>query len=169
MLFRSLETGLIHANRVGDMDPTMIHFLRQEGLSEQEILEGCQKKGGLLGISGVSNDMRYIEEAADAGNQRAKLAIDVFVTGIVHYIGAFYLDLGRLDDLVFTAGIGEHDPRIRRLVCEKLAPIGVKLDGGKNESCPGEGIISTDDSAVCVRVIPTNEELGIARRTYEID
>lgn len=165
----SLETGLIHANRVGDMDPTMIHFLRQEGLSEREILEGCQKKGGLLGISGVSNDMRYIEESADAGNQRAKLAIDVFVTGIVHYIGAFYLDLGRLDDLVFTAGIGEHDPRIRRLVCEKLAPIGVKLDGGKNESCPGEGVISTDDSAVCVRVIPTNEELGIARRTYEID
>lgn len=165
----SLETGLIHANRVGDMDPTMIHFLKQEGLSEQEILEGCQKKGGLLGISGVSNDMRYIEEAADAGNRRAKLAIDVFVTGIVHYIGAFYLDLGRLDDLVFTAGIGEHDSRVRRLVCDKLAPIGVKLDGDKNESCSGEGIISTEDSAVCVRVIPTNEELGIARRTYEID
>lgn len=165
----SLETGLIHANRVGDMDPTMIHFLKQEGLSEQEILEGCQKKGGLLGISGVSNDMRYIEAAADAGNQRAKLAIDVFVTGIVHYIGAFYLDLGRLDDLVFTAGIGEHDPRIRQMVCQKLAPIGVKLDRTKNEACTGEGIISGVDSAVCVRAIPTNEELGIARRTYEMD
>lgn len=165
----SLETGLIHANRVGDMDPTMIHFLKQEGLSEQEILEGCQKKGGLLGISGVSNDLRYVEEAADAGNERARLAIDVFVTGIVHYIGAFYLDLGRLDDLVFTAGIGEHSARIRRLVCEKLAPIGVKLDTEKNESCSGEGIISAEDSAVCVRVIPTNEELGIARRTYELD
>ncbi len=165
----SLESGLIHANRVGDMDPTMIHFLKQEGLSEQEILEGCQKKGGLLGISGVSNDMRYIEEAADAGNERAKLAIDVFVTGIVHYIGAFYLDLGHLDDLVFTAGIGEHSARIRRLVCGKLAPIGVKLDAEKNESCSGEGIISAEDSAVRVRVIPTNEELGIARRTYEMD
>lgn len=165
----SLETGLIHANRVGDMDPTMIHFLKQEGLSEQEVLEGCQKKGGLLGISGVSNDLRYIEEAADGGNERAKLAIDVFVTGIVHYIGAFYLDLGRLDDLVFTAGIGEHAPRIRRMVCEKLAPIGVKLDAEKNESCPGEGIISADDSAICVRVIPTNEELGIAHRTYEMN
>lgn len=165
----SLETGLIHANRVGDMDPTMIHFLKQEGMSEQEILEGCQKKGGLLGISGVSNDLRYVQEAADAGNERARLAIDVFVTGIVHYIGAFYLDLGRLDDLVFTAGIGEHSARIRRLVCEKLAPIGVKLDEAKNEACPGEGVISADDSAVCVRVIPANEELGIARRTYEID
>lgn len=165
----SLETGLIHANRVGDMDPTMIHFLKQEGLSEQEILEGCQKKGGLLGISGVSNDLRYVEEAADAGNVRARLAIDVFVTGIVHYIGAFYLDLGRLDDLVFTAGIGEHSARIRQMVCDKLAPIGVKLDEKKNDSCSGEGIISGSDSAVCVRVIPANEELGIARRTYEID
>lgn len=111
----------------------------------------------------------YIEEAADGGNARAKLAIDVFVTGIVHYIGSFYLDLGRLDDLVFTAGIGEHSARIRRLVCEKLAPIGVKLDGAKNEACPGEGIISADDSVVRVRVIPTNEELGIARRTYEMN
>lgn len=165
----SLETGLIHANRVGDMDPTMIHFLKQVGLSEEEVLEGCQKRGGLLGISGVSNDLRYIEAAADGGNERAKLAIDVFVTGIVHYIGAFYLDLGRLDDLVFTAGIGEHSPRIRQMVCEKLAPIGVKLDRAKNESCPGEGIISGPDSAVCVRVIPANEELGIARRTYELN
>ncbi len=165
----SLESGLIHANRVGDIDSGMICFLRQQGLSEEDILEGYQKKGGLLGISGVSNDMRYIIEAADQGNTRAKLAIDVFVTGIVHYIGAFYLDLGRLDDLVFTAGIGEHSARIRQLVCQKLAPIGVKLDLEKNENCPGEGIISAADSAVCVRVIPTNEELGIARRTYEMD
>lgn len=165
----SLETGLIHANRVGDMDPTMIHFLKQQGLSEEEILAGCQKKGGLLGISGVSNDLRYITEAADAGNERAKLAIDVFVAGIVHYIGAFYLDLGRLDDLVFTAGIGEHSARIRSMVCEKLAPLGVKLDAEKNEACRGQAIISAEDSAVCVRVIPANEELGIARRAFEIE
>lgn len=165
----SLETGLIHANRVGDMDPTMIHFLKQQGLSEEEILAGCQKKGGLLGISGVSNDLRYITEAADAGNERAKLAIDVFVAGIVHYVGAFYLDLGRLDDLVFTAGIGEHSARIRSMVCEKLAPLGVKLDVKKNEACRGQAIISAEDSAVCVRVIPANEELGIARRAFEIE
>lgn len=126
------------------------------------------KKGGLLGISGVSNDMRYVIEAADNGNIRARLAMEVFVTGIVHYIGAFYLDLGRLDDLVFTAGIGEHSARIRRMVCEKLMPIGVRMDEKKNEDCHGEGVISTANSAVCVRVIPTNEELGIARRTYEI-
>ena len=164
----SLETGLIHANRVGDMDPTMIHFLKEVGLSEQAILDGCQKKGGLLGISGVSNDLRYVQEAAEAGNERAKLAIDVFVSGIVHYIGAFYLDLGRLDDLIFTAGIGEHSALIRRLVCDRLGPIGVKLDAEKNETCHGAGIISAEDSAVKVRVIPANEELGIARRTFEL-
>lgn len=164
----SLESGLIHANRTGDIDCGMIPFLRSQGLSEEEILQGLQKKGGLLGISGVSNDLRYIIEAADAGNTRAQLAIDVFVTGIVHYIGAFYLDLGCLDDLVFTAGIGEHSARIRRLVCDKLAPLGVRLDDAKNEACQGEAVISAADSKVCVRVIPTNEELGIARRTYEL-
>lgn len=164
----SLESGLIHANRVGDMDASMFCFLRQEGLSEEEILEGYQKKGGLLGISGVSNDLRYILKAADEGNARARLAVDVFVTGIVHYIGAFYLDLGRLDDLVFTAGIGEHSAPIRAMVCEKLAPLGVRLDAAKNEACRGEAVISAPDSAVRVRVIPTNEELGIARRTYEL-
>lgn len=164
----SLETGLIHANRVGDMDPTMICFLKQQGLTEAEILAGCQKKGGLFGISGVSNDLRYVQEAADAGNARAKLAVDVFVNGIVHYIGAFYLDLGRLDYLVFTAGIGEHSARIRAMVCEKLAPLGVKLDGQANQNCDGAAVISAPDSRVCVRVIPANEELGIARRTFEL-
>lgn len=162
----SLETGLIHANRVGDMDPTMIHFLKQVGLSEEEILQGCQKKGGLLGISGVSNDLRYVLEAADGGNERAKLAVDVFVTGIVHYIGAFFLDLGGLTDLVFTAGIGEHSDRIRAMVCQRLGCIGVKLDAEANQK--NAPIISTPDSAVTVRVIPTDEELGIARRTYEL-
>ncbi len=164
----SLESGLIHANRVGDMDASMVSFLRSQGLTEEEIMDGFQKKGGLLGLSGVSGDLRYIQEAAAAGNARAKLAIDVFVSGIVHYIGAFYLDLGRLDDLVFTAGIGEHAPLIRKMVCEKLAPLGVRLDKAKNEGCQGMAVISTPDSAVCVRVIPTDEELGIARRTYEI-
>ncbi len=162
----SLETGLIHANRVGDMDPTMIHFLKQVGLSEEEILQGCQKKGGLLGISGVSNDLRYVIEAADAGNERAKLAVNVFVTGIVHYIGSFFMDLGGLTDLVFTAGIGEHSDRIRSMVCERLGAIGVKLDSEANRT--HAAIISAADSNVTVRVIPTDEELGIARRTFEM-
>lgn len=162
----SLETGLIHANRVGDMDPTMIHFLKEVGLSEEEILQGCQKKGGLLGISGVSNDLRYVLEAADEGNERSKLAVDVFVTGIVHYIGAFFLDLGGLTDLVFTAGIGEHSDRVRAMVCQRLGVLGVKLDEEANRA--HASIISSRDSKVTVRVIPTDEELGIARRTYEL-
>ena len=163
----SLESGLIHANRVGDMDPSMTDFLRHEGLSDEEIAEGLQKKGGLLGISGVSNDLRYILEAAENGNERAELAVNVFVTGIVHYIGAFAMDLGRLDYLVFTAGIGEHSAFLRARVCEKLALLGVKLDEEKNRNCEGSAEISADDSNVRVLVIPTDEELGIARRTYE--
>lgn len=162
----SLESGLIHANRVGDIDSGMIYFLREQGLTDASIAEGFQKKGGLLGISGVSNDLRYVLEAAENGSERARLAVGVFVTGIVHYIGAFYLDLGRLDDLVFTAGIGEHSAKIREMVCEKLVPIGVKLDPERNAFVPEDGVISSPDSAVKVLVIPTDEELGIARRTY---
>lgn len=163
----SLESGLIHANRVGDIDTEISYFLRDQGLSDQEILAGLQKKGGLLGISGVSNDLRYVLEAAEQGNERAKLAVDVFVTGILHYIGAFYIDLGRLDYLVFTAGIGEHSAPIRRRICEKLRSIGVVLDQEKNACPPADGCISAADSKVKVLVIPTDEELGIARRTYE--
>ena len=163
----SLESGLIHANRVGDIDSGMIWFLRSQGLTEEEIRTGFQKQGGLLGISGVSNDLRYILAAAHEGNARARLSADVFVTGIVHYIGAFYLDLGRLDDLVFTAGIGEHSPEIRRMVTDRLAPLGVRIDQALNENVPSDGLISAPDSTVKVLVIPTDEELGIARRTYE--
>ena len=163
----SLESGLIHANRVGDMDTSMAYFLRAQGLSDEEILAGFQKNGGLRGISGVSNDLRYVLEAAQNGNERAQLAVDVFVTGIVHYIGAFYLDLGRLDYLVFTAGIGEHSAPIRAMVCEKLRPLGIRLDEEKNRADAPE--ISAPDSSVKVLVIPTDEELGIARRTYEYD
>ena len=164
----SLESGLIHANRVGDLDPGMIWFLREQGLSDDEIREGFTKTGGLLGISGVSNDLRYVLDAARGGSERAELAARVFVTGIVHYIGAFYLDLGGLDYLVFTAGIGENSAEIRRRVCEKLAPIGVALDEDANARTRGEGVISAPGSAVTVRVIPADEELSIARRAYEL-
>ena len=161
----SLETGLIHANRVGDMDTSMRYYLRDQGLSDEEILLGMQKNGGLFGISGVSGDLRYVLEAAEAGNARAKMAVEVFITGIVHYIGAFAMDLGRLDYLVFTAGIGEHSAYIRSRVCEKLGLLCVKIDEEKNQK--NETDISAPDSSVRVLIIPTNEELGIARRTYE--
>jgi acetate kinase len=163
----SLETGLIHANRVGDMDPTMVFYLMQEGLGQDEILNGLQINGGLAGISGVSGDLRYVQEAADKGNSRAKLALDAYVNGIVHYIGAFAMDLGGLDNLVFTAGIGEHSAAVRKAVCQKLGALGVRIDDSKNEkNCP---VISADDSDVIVRVIPTDEELVVARETFELD
>lgn len=164
----SLQSGLIHAARVGDMDCDLYEFLRHEGLSDAQIHEGFEKKGGLLGISGVSSDLRYIEAAAKEGNERARLAIEVFVSGIVHYIGSFYMDLGGLDYLVFTAGIGENSDFLRRRVCEKLGVLGVVLDNAKNEACHGTLLeLTGQDSKVRVFAIPTNEELGIARRTYD--
>lgn len=163
----SLQSGLIHANRVGDMDCDLYEFLEHEGLSGEEIKYGFIKNGGLKGISGVSNDLRYIEEAAEKGNARAQLAIDVFVSGIVHYIGAFYLDLGGLDYLIFTGGIGENSSTIRNKVCGKLSALGVLIDENKNEACKGEMEISEKGSKAKVLVIPTDEEIGIARRTYE--
>ena len=164
----SLESGVIHANRVGDMDSSILYFLESEGLSREEILKGCQKNGGLLGISGVSNDSRYVVEAAENGNERAKLANDVFVTNIAHYIGQFFVDLNGLDYLVFTAGIGEHAADIRKMVCDKVACLGIELDDEKNDNCHGDVVeISSTNSNVKVLVIPTNEEIGIARRTYE--
>ena len=107
-----------------------------------------------------------MEEAAAQGNERARLAIGNFVSGIVHYIGAFYLDLGRLDTLVFTAGIGEHSASVRKMVCDRLVPIGVRLDEERNRK--NERVISADDSPVRVLVIPTDEELGIVRKTYSM-
>ena len=163
----SLQSGLIHANRVGDMDCDLVYFLQHEGLSDAEIKAGLEKNGGLYGLSGVSNDLRYILEAADQGSARARLAMDVFVNGIVHYIGAFYVELGGLDTLIFTGGIGENSPDIRRLVCERLGVLGVQLSADKNEQCRGKADLSADGSKVKILVIPTDEEIGIARRTYE--
>jgi len=162
----TLQTGLIHNNRVGDVDPDLIFYLRSRGLSDEEIREGYTKKGGLLGISGVSNDLRYVLEAMEAGNERARLAIDVYVTGIVRYIGAFATELGGLDCIAFTGGIGENSHAIRRLVCEKLGLFGVKLDRECNEKGKGDRNIAAPDSGVRVYVIKQNEELGVARRTY---
>ena len=162
----SLQTGLIHANRTGDLDCEVVPFLRAMGVSEQEIDEGIHAGGGLKGISGVSGDLRYVQEAASQGNERAQLAIDVFVDGIVRYIGGFHVELEGLDTLVFTAGIGEKSALIRRLVCEKLGVLGVRLDEEKNDACRGEADLSAQGSRVRILVIPTDEEKGIADWTY---
>ena len=162
----SLKAGLIQSNRNGDMDPFIIPFLEKEGLSLDEILEGLSKRGGLLGISGVSNDLRLVEEAADQGNSRAALAIDVFCNGIIRYIGSYYAELGGLDHLVFTGGIGEHSATVRQKVCDSLKHMGIWLDLAKNLSYTENALISVPDSPVAIHVIPANEELGVARKTY---
>jgi len=163
----SLQTGIPHANRVGDVDPYIIPFLMNEGMSMDEVLKGMSKTGGMLGMSGVGNDMREIEEAARAGNKRAELALDVFATSIIRHIGSYYAELGGLDKLVFTGGIGENSSILRKKICSGLKHMGIILDEQINEKTRGEGIISTHDSPVTVAVIAANEELGVARRTYD--
>ena len=163
----SLQTGIPHANRAGDLDAYVIPFLLSQGLSMEEILEGIGKKGGLLGISGLSNDLRDIEAAAREGNARAALAIDAFCEAVIRYIGAFTAELGGMDYLVFTGGIGENSALVREKVCSRLACLGVQFDDAANRDLRGEGQISAPDSPVTVLVLPTNEELGIAQTIWE--
>ena len=164
----SLHTGIMHAARVGDVDTSIVPFLLGRGLSLDEITKGLTKQGGLLGISGVSEDLRYVEEAATQGNERAALAIDVYCAHIIHYIGAFYASLGGLDCLAFAGGIGENSDIVRGKVCAALAHMGVALDAEKAAGKKAdEQDISAAASAVRVWVIPTNEEVQIARQTWE--
>lgn len=162
----SLQTGLPHANRSGDCDPYISLFLENEGLSKEEIIEGLSHNGGLIGMSGVSNDLREIEEAANNGNEQAKLAMDVYITDIIRFIGSFYAELGGLDKLVFTGGIGENSSMIRERICNSIKHFGVLIDEDKNKNIPSDGYINADDSKVKIQVIAANEELGIAIETY---
>ena len=164
----SPQAGVMHANRVGDCDPFIMPFLLNKGMPLDEIVTGFGKKGGLLGISGVSNDLRKVEQAAQNGNSRAELAIDVLVHDIVRYIGAYFAELGGLDHLVFTGGIGENSSSLRERVCLSLACLGIHLDPQRNASPKGICCISKDEADVGVFVIPANEEIGIVRETYKM-
>ena len=161
----TLQTGPIHANRTGDMDCDLYAYLKSQGLNEKEISDGMTKNGGLKGISGISGDLRYVQSAADEGNERARLAIAMYVHGIVHYIGAFYAEMGGVDTLVFTGGIGENAWEIRQAVCETLHHMGFWLDQGKNQLAHPD-VISQPNSPVEIRVIRTNEEICVARSAY---
>lgn len=163
----SLQTGIPHANRAGDLDSYIIPYLLDQGMSMPEILKGIDKNGGLLGVSGVSNDLRDVEEAAAAGNERAQLAIDVFCESIVKYIGSFYAVLGGLDYLTFTGGIGENSTIVRQKVCSRLAHLGIELDEAANAGGPKDRVISSGSSRVKVCIIPTNEEVGIAQDIFD--
>ena len=163
----SLQTGIPHANRAGDIDAYIIPYLLSQGMELGDIMKGIDKKGGLLGISGVSNDLRDIQNAAEHGNERAALAIDAFCESVIRYIGGFYAELGGLDYLVFTGGIGENSVLVREKVCSRLACLGIRFDLAANRAVRGEGAISAPDSLVTVLVLPTNEEVGIAQTIYE--
>lgn len=164
----SLQTGIPHANRSGDIDAYIIPYLLSCGLSMEEIMKGIDKQGGLLGISGVSNDLRDIQNAADSGNERAELAVNAFCSSVIKYIGAFYAELGGLDYLVFTGGIGENSSVVREKICSSLSHMGILLDAEKNKAAKGcAAVISREESPVSVQVIPANEEVGIAQTIYE--
>lgn len=161
--------GVMMGTRSGDLDPgILIYIAEQKGCSMAELDRVLQKQSGLKGICG-SNDMRDIHARAATGDKRACLALDMFIHRIRHYLGAYFFTLGNVDALVFTAGIGEHDPITRKRCCEGLVPFGVILDGEKNRSGRRQAReIGTPESPVKILVIPTNEELEIARQTVEV-
>lgn len=164
----SPQSGLPQNNRVGELDSGAIPYaMRTLGISLDEAERQLTKESGLLGISGVSNDLRDIREAADSGNADAQLALDSLVHSIRHWIGAFMLELGGIDALVFTAGIGENNSNMRATVCKQLDAFGLKLDPAKNDACRAtEADISTADSPARILVIPANEELVLAREVF---
>ncbi len=156
--------GLVMGSRSGDIDPAIIFHLAERGeMDYPEIREALEKKSGLIGISGVSRDMRDVVSAAATGNERATLAIKVFAHRARKYVGAFLAELGRCDGIVFTGGIGENDTAMRRMILEGLEPLGISMDEVVNRTARTETRISANDSKVAVLVIPTNEELMIAR------
>ena len=162
----SLQAGMPHNNRVGDLDAYVVLYLLKEGLSWEEIEHGLNGEGGLKGVSGTTGDMRDLTRAMDEGSDRARLAFDMYVDSIVRYIGSYHVFLGGLDTLVFTGGIGENSARLRQAVCARLACLGVRIDPEKNEGGEPERVISAEDSPVTVRVIPAGEEWMVARAAY---
>jgi len=164
----SPQSGLPQNNRVGDLDSGAIPYaIRTLGITLDEAGRQLTRESGLLGLSGVSNDIRDVREAAASGNQDAQLAIDCLVHSIRHWIGAFMIELGGIDALVFTAGIGENNPELRAAVCHGLDGFGIRLDPGKNAACrAAEENIAADDSAAAILVIPANEELVLAREVF---
>ncbi len=160
--------GVIMGTRSGNLDPAVVQFIaNSDNMTVDEVLDLCNKKSGLIGISGISSDMRDIDNAADNGDENAILARDMLVHSVRKYIGAYAAVLGGVDVIVFTAGIGENNHTTRERVMEGFEFLGAKLDLNKNKTRE-EAVISTDDSKVKICVIPTNEELIIARDTLAI-
>jgi acetate kinase len=161
----SPQSGLPQNNRVGDLDAEALPYaVKTLGISLEEAQKQLTKQSGLLGVSGVSNDTRDVVDAANKGNASAKLALDVFVASARHWIGSYFLQMNGADAIVFTAGTGENRPELRTAICANLENLRIKLDDAKNNSTRAtEGLISATDSQVKIFVIPTNEELVVAR------
>ena len=161
----SPQSGLPQNNRVGDLDAEALPYaVKTLGITIEEAQKQLTKQGGLQGISNVSNDVRDIGEAAKKGDAKAQLALDVFVASARHWIGSYFLQLNGADAIVFTAGTGENRAELRAAICANLENLGIKIDAEKNNSTRAtEAVISTTDSAVKIFVIPTNEELVVAR------
>ena len=167
MGFTPLE-GLVMGTRTGDMDPAaVLYIMKNKGYTPDEMDTYVNKKSGLLGVSGISNDFRDIEAAMDEGNERAQLAYDMFVLRVKKYIGAYYAELNGCDAIVFTAGIGENDDRVRASICADLEALGIAIDADKNSGCREFRDISAEGAKAHAFVIPTNEEYAIALETVE--
>ena len=163
------NAGIIMGSRSGDIDASLIPFvMKKTGMNISEIDNALIKKSGLLGISGVSSDSRDIEDGIKSENDRCKLAQEMYVNKIVKYIAEYYVELGGADAIVFTAGVGENSITTRKQIIDKLACLGIKLDEQRNNVRAEVALISTDDSSVKVYVIPTDEEVMIARDTYKL-
>jgi acetate kinase len=162
--------GLMMGQRCGDIDPALIPFMVEQEKTDADsvVYNVLNKKSGLLGISGLSSDMRDIEKAMAEGNERAAIAHKMFCHRVKKYIGTYAAGMGGLDVLVFTAGIGENSSLVREVTCAGMEYIGLELDKARNESPEREKVISSDKSKVTVMVIPTNEELMIARETRRL-
>jgi acetate kinase len=162
----SPQSGLPQNNRVGDFDPFALPVVMQAtGKSLHAVLDDLAEHSGLLGLSGTSGDVRDLEEAAAHGNGRAKLALEVYISSVRHYLGAYLVELGGADAIVFTGGIGENSAGIREAVCADLEELGIVLDLAQNAVASGEATIHADRSRVQLWVAPTNEEIVVARQT----
>ena len=161
--------GIMMGTRSGDVDPSLIPFvMKKEGLTIDEIIDKLNKKSGLLGMSEESSDMRDIIEAKGEGNKRAEVAFNKFVRRVVDYISQYYTLLEGVNAIVFTAGIGENSNPVREAVCKKLKCLGVELDEEANQNKEKFMKISTDNSKIDVFVVDTDEEIMIAKDTYDL-
>jgi acetate kinase len=165
----SPQSGLPQNNRAGDFDVYALPLLMKSlGKSLDEVLEMLASQCGLLGLSGVSGDIRDLEEAAAKGNARAQLALDVYTSEIRRCLGGLLVELGGADVIVFTGGIGENGVNIRKAVCQNLAELGIVLDESKNAAAKGEAPIHAESSHVAIWIAPTNEEIVVARQAKEL-